>query len=63
MPEHEMEYCPQRELTCEFCGCGVRACEMSVHLGDCSELLWSVTEMEPAAFPLPHRCNLKCDPT
>ena len=37
MPEHEMEYCPQRELTCEFCGCGVRACEMSVHLGDCSE--------------------------
>ena len=33
--EHEREYCPQRELMCEFCGRGMRACEMNHHLTEC----------------------------
>ena len=37
MTEHEREFCPQRELRCEFCGRGVRACEMNPHLGECQE--------------------------
>ena len=36
MAEHEREYCPQREQRCEFCGRGVRACEMNPHLEECS---------------------------
>ena len=35
LAEHERECCPQREQRCEVCGRGVRACEMSVHLGKC----------------------------
>ena len=34
--EHEREYCPQREQRCEFCGRGVRACQMNPHLEECS---------------------------
>ena len=34
--EHERDICPQREQMCEFCGRGVRACEMNPHLGECS---------------------------
>ena len=37
LAEHEREYCPQRELKCEFCGSAVRACEMNPHLGECEE--------------------------
>ena len=37
LAEHEREYCPQRELKCEFCGWAVRACEMNPHLGECEE--------------------------
>ena len=37
LAEHEREYCPQRELKCEFCGRAVRACEMNPHLGECEE--------------------------
>ena len=36
MAEHEREYCPQREQRCEFCGRGVRACQMNPHLEECS---------------------------
>ena len=35
LAEHEREYCPQRELKCEFCGRAVKACEMNPHLGEC----------------------------
>ena len=37
MAEHEREYCPQRELECEFCGRVAKACEMNPHLGECEE--------------------------
>ena len=37
MAEHKSEYCPQRELKCEFCGRAVRACGMNPHLGECEE--------------------------
>ena len=37
LAEHEREFCSQRELKCEFCGGGVRACEINPHLGECEE--------------------------
>ena len=37
LAEHEREYCPQRELKCEFCGSAMRACDMNPHLGECEE--------------------------
>ena len=37
LAEHEREYCPQREVKCEFCGRAVKACEMNTHLGECEE--------------------------
>ena len=37
LAEHEIEFCSQRELKCEFCGGAVRACEMNPHLGECEE--------------------------
>ena len=37
MAKHKSEYCPHRELKCEFCGRAVRACEMNPHLGECDE--------------------------
>ena len=37
LAEHELEFCSQRELKCEFCGGAVRACDMNPHLGECEE--------------------------
>ena len=37
LAEHVREYCPQRELKCEFCARAVRACEINPHLVECDE--------------------------
>ena len=37
IPEHVREYCPLREIVCEFCKRKVKANEMNPHLEDCEE--------------------------
>ena len=37
IPEHVKDYCPLREIVCEFCEGKVKASEMNSHLEDCEE--------------------------
>ena len=37
IPEHVKDYCPLREIVCEFCEGKVKASEMNPHLEDCEE--------------------------
>ena len=49
IPEHVTDFCPLREIVCEFCEGNVKASEMNPHLEDCEE------------FPLdcPNGCSIE----
>ena len=47
LEEHQNSLCPMRQVTCDFCTEGVKACEMNNHLEDCDEF----------AIPCPNQCD------